>query len=78
MMKTVTTAPEGADCEAPLRELTALCEGLRVACVRGEARGLTLADLEPSATLATLLAGELLRDAMKPDRKPVSPEASRR
>ena len=71
------TAPESADREEPLRELTALCEGLRVACARGEARGLTLGDRESLATLGAQLAGEPLRDAMKPDQKAVPPDARR-
>ncbi len=49
-----------ADLEEALRDLAALCEGLRAMCRHGEAGGVTLADLEPWAATAAYLAGALV------------------
>jgi hypothetical protein len=51
------------DQEEATRDLLHLCEALRVMCARGGAAGLELADAEPLATLAALLAADLARRA---------------
>ena len=57
-----------ADIEAPLRDLTSLCEALRVMAERGGPEaGLDLADAEAVAALAAHMAAQLLalvRDAV--------------
>ena len=57
-----------ADVEAPLRDLNALCEALRVMAERGGPEaGLDLADAEAVAVLAAHMAAQLLarvRDAV--------------
>ena len=51
--------PEEPALEERLHELVHLCEALRAVCAEGPRRGLTLADAEPLALLAALLAAEL-------------------
>jgi len=51
----------GEDVEEAARDLAHLCEALRVMCARGGAAGLELVDAEPVATLAALLAADLVR-----------------
>lgn len=50
-----------ADLEEPLRDLAALCEGMRALCRHGEATALGPLDLEPLAATAAHLAGQLAR-----------------
>ncbi len=50
-----------ANLEEPLRDLAALCEGLRALCRHGEAAALAPLDLEPLAATAAHLAGQLVR-----------------
>jgi len=57
---------EGSDLEERLADLVALCEGLRALCARGECRGLKLADAEPLAMLAALLASEVRATVLAP------------
>ena len=68
------TASDGFEEEEHVRDLAALCEGIRAACAQGEQRGLTLADIEPLATLAAQMAQDLLRATTSPD----TPAASER
>ena len=49
-----------ADLEEALRDLAALCEGLRALCRHGEAGGVALVDLEPLAATAAYLTGGLV------------------
>lgn len=65
------TAAEVDDWEERLRNLAALCEGIRAACACGTAKGLTLADLEPFATLAAQMSADLIADPAH--RSPVRP-----
>ena len=53
--------PMLADLEEPLRDLAALCEGMRALCRHGDAAALGLLDLEPFAATASQLAGQLVR-----------------
>ena len=50
-----------ADLEEPLRDLAALCEGMRALYRHGEVAALAPPDLEPLAATAAHLAGQLVR-----------------
>ena len=50
-----------ADLEEPLRDLAALCEGMRALCRHGQAAALGPLDLEPLAATAAHLAKQLVR-----------------
>lgn len=61
--------PALAGLEEPLRDLAALCEGMRALRRHGEAAALGPLDLEPLAATAAHLAGQLVRriDALVTD-----------